>query len=188
MHAVRVAAAVPPVVKEPAGHVVQLSAFAALYLSSAPHAVLALPPGQWYPAGHGVHVVRVLLPPPSVYEPWGHVSQMLLPAALYRLSALHAASMWPPLLHEYPARHSVHPVRSSSVPPEVCEPARHVLHAGSPAALYLLSAPHDCFTLPPSQNCPTGHGVHDLRVVLLEPPAVKLPAGHSVHPVVNGLL
>ena len=82
MHAVRVAAS-PPVVKEPAGHVVQLVASAALYLSSAPHAVLALPPGQWYPAGHGVHVVRVLLSPPPVYEPGGHVSQMLLPAALY---------------------------------------------------------------------------------------------------------
>ena len=187
MHAVRVAA-VPPVVKDPAGHVVQLPAFAALYLSSAPHAVLALPPGQWYPAGHSVHAVRVAAVPPVVKEPAGHVVQLAAFAALYRLSPAHAASMWPPLLHEYPARHSVHSVRSSSAAPEVCEPGEHVSQMLLPAALYLLSAPHGCFTLPPTQNCPAGHGVHDLRVVSLEPPAVKLPAGHSLHPVLNGSL
>ena len=178
----------PPVVYEPVRHVLQVLAPTVLYMLSASHAVLALPPGQWYPAGHSVHAVRVAAVPPVVKEPAGHVVQLAAFAALYRLSPAHAASMWPPLLHEYPGRHSVHSVRSSSAAREVCEPGEHVSQMLLPAALYLLSAPHGCFTLPPTQNCPAGHGVHDLRVVELEPPDVKLPAGHSLHPVLNGSL
>ena len=98
MHAVRVVA-VPPSVKEPAGHVVQLAAFAALYSSSAPHAALTLVPShEWYPAGHSEHEVRswpLLLPPP-VYEPVRHVLQVLAPTVLYMLSAPHTGLVPPP--------------------------------------------------------------------------------------------
>ena len=73
---------VPPAVNLLVAQVLQLVAPAALYRLSAPQATTALVPVQRYPAEHVAHVVRVVVLPPEVYEPVGHVLQTPAPAAL----------------------------------------------------------------------------------------------------------
>ena len=51
------------------------------------HSSFVLPPGHSKPAGQVVQFVRVLLVPPSVYEPGEHVLHSRAPAALYLPSA-----------------------------------------------------------------------------------------------------
>ena len=63
----------------------------------ATHAVCTLEPSHECPAGHGEHVVRVALSPPDVYEPGGHVLQLLAPPPLYCLSSLHAEHALEPI-------------------------------------------------------------------------------------------
>jgi hypothetical protein len=96
VHEVRVVT-VPPAVNEPATHVAQLLAPAALYLESAPHCACVLLPSHDEPGGHAVHEVRVVKLPPAVNEPAAHVAQLLATAVLYLASAPHAEHKLPPL-------------------------------------------------------------------------------------------
>ena len=95
---------VPPVVKLPSGHVLQLplAPETLLYCVSSPHswhavspALLNFPGGQLFvdddpsqvvPPVHFVHLVRVAAVPPDVLEPAPHVRHALCPAAEYVLS------------------------------------------------------------------------------------------------------
>ena len=107
----------------------------------AAHAVRTLEPSQEYPAGHGSQLVRVVLSPPDVYDPGGHVLQLLAPPPLYASSSPHAEHPLAPAAakkpaphsvlvlvpsgHSEPAGHSVQLVRVVLVPPNVNEPAGH---------------------------------------------------------------
>jgi hypothetical protein len=149
-------------------------------------------PSQAEPAGHGVHDVRVIDVPPDVSEPAPHVLQVLAPAALCAVSlpqtehvvrppaakrpAVHCACVLLPSQAE-PAGHGEQVVRVVDVPPDVSEPAPHVLQVLAPAALCAVSAPQAVCVLLPSQAEPAGHAVHDVRVFDV-PPDVSEPALH----------
>jgi hypothetical protein len=212
LHDVRVFA-VPPAVKAPAAHVLQLPAPALLNLVSSTHAEHALLPpvanepavhGVWTlepsheePALHALHVMRVFVVPPAVKEPAVHVLQLRAPAALYLVSLPHGVCTLEPS-HEEPALHALHDVRVLAVPPAVKAPAAHVLQLPAPALLNLVSSPHaEHALLPPVANEPALHGVwtlepsheepalHALHVmrVFVVPPAVKEPAVHVLQPL-----
>ena len=153
---------VPPVVKLPSGHVLQLplEPETLLYCVSSPHswhavspALLNFPGGQLFvdddpsqvvPPVHFVHVVRVAAVPPDVLEPAPHVRHALCPAAEYVLSKPQAEQAELPEGAYVPAPHCVVPV------------------------------------LDPSHALPAAHLVHVNRVVVV-PPAVKLPGPQNWH-------
>jgi hypothetical protein len=170
--------AVPPAVNEPATHVAQLLAPAALCLASAPQAVRVLLPSHDEPAGHVEHEVRVVAVPPAVDEPATQVAQLLAPAALCLASAPQAVRVLLPS-HDEPAGHVEHEVRVVAVPPAVNEPAAQVAQLLAPAALCLVSAPQAVCALLPSHDEPAGHAEHEVRVVDV-PPAVNDPATQVV--------
>ena len=87
--------------------------------------------------------MRVALSPPDVYEPAGHVLQLLDPSPLYRSSLPHA------------------------------EQALEFAAANSPAE-------HFEMTLVPSHAEPAGQTLHVVRVVG-SPPEVNEPSGHTEH-------
>ena len=105
-HVVRVLLS-PPEVNEPDLHVLQDAAPLPLYFLSllhfvhedlplpenvpAPHCGFAELPLQRWPAGQMPQSERVVVAPPDVKEPGLHVLQAAAPAALYFVSAPHAA-------------------------------------------------------------------------------------------------
>ena len=106
-HVVRVFASVPPEVNDPATHDLQDAAPFPLYFLSllhfvhedlplpenvpAPHCGFAELPLQRWPAGQMPQSERVVVAPPDVKESGLHVLQAAAPAALYFVSAPHAA-------------------------------------------------------------------------------------------------
>ena len=104
------------------------------------HGSTTLEPSQYEPAGHRLHVVRVVLSPPEVCEPGGQVLQLLAPSPLYFVSSSHAEQSLSPAATKYPAAqtrlmlvpsqdepagHSVQLVRVVFAPPDVTEPTGH---------------------------------------------------------------
>ena len=98
------------------------------------------------------HEVRVVDVPPAVEEPGGHTLQLLAPLLLNLSSEPQAVRTLLPSHEWKPAGHAEHDVRVVDVPPEVEEPAGHVLQLLAPAALNLSSAPHGTWTLLPSHS------------------------------------
>ena len=82
-------------------------------------------PSQYEPAGHCSQLVRVVLSPPDVKEPAGHVLQPLTPSALYFLSSSHAVHALAFASAKYPAPHT----RLLLVPSGHAEPAGHTVQA-----------------------------------------------------------
>ena len=140
---------VPPAVKDPAPHVLQLAAPLALYTVSPPHGVCTLEPSHEDPALHALHDVRVFAVPPAVKEPAVHVLQLRAPAALYLVSLPHGVCTLEPS-HEDPALHALHDARVFAVPPAVNEPAVHVLQPLALEVLNFVSTPHGVRALVPS--------------------------------------
>ena len=173
---------VAPVVYDPAMHVRQSSAWPACeYLLSSPQFVqasapaaenvpfaqvaTALVPSHLLPAAQTVHVSRVLVVAPVVYEPAAHVRQWLAwrGAGAYLLSAPqfvqndapapenaplgHATMLCVPS-HLLPAAQGAHESCVFVSPPLVNEPAPHVEHTPSPSAAYALSLPQDVAVAP----------------------------------------
>ena len=117
------------------------------------------PSGHSLPAGHTVHVLRVVTPPPPVCEPGGHVSQILAPTSAHFLSSPQSLHVeLPPVAnlpaahedtdpeasHVTPLGHTEHEVRVfSSVPPVVREPAGQLRQVLAPPVmgLYRCAAP-----------------------------------------------
>ena len=171
---------------------VQLDAPAAENVPLA-HSGVALEPSHFEPAGHVEHVVRVSLSPPEVNEPDSQVLQDAAPLALYFVSPSHFVHDAAPLpenvpaahcglaelpLQRRPAGHTVHVVRWSASPPEVKEPAAHVLHDAAPFPLYLVLSLH--LVQPP---LPAGAYLPAAQSGLLELPSHLRPAGQIVHVV-----
>ena len=90
--------------------------------------------------------MRVVLSPPDVSEPAGHVLQLLAPSSLYWSSLPHAeqalefATANSPAehfemtlvpLHAEPAGQTLHVVRAVRSPPEVKDPSGHTEHSGA---------------------------------------------------------
>ena len=104
-HAVR-SETVPPEVNDPVAQEMHALASSPEYILSAPQSVHELaPPGENLPAAHTPvllvpkqvqppgqreHVARFVAEPPDVYDPTGHVWQVLAPTMLCRLSTPHA--------------------------------------------------------------------------------------------------
>ena len=132
----------PPAVKEPAPHVLQLVDPVPLYLLSLPHGVCTLLPSHTSPAGHASHEMRVVDVPPAVNEPAVHVLQLAAPAVLNLVSPPHGVCTLEPS-HVYPGGHALHEVRLLAPrAPAVNDPAVHVLHNAASSALNLSSLPH----------------------------------------------
>ena len=64
----------------------------------APHAVCTLVPSHAKPSGQRSQLDRVVLSPPAVKKPKGHVLQLLAPSPLYVSSLPHAVQLLAPLL------------------------------------------------------------------------------------------
>ena len=198
---------VSPVVYDPFGHLRHASALpGAEYKLSAPQFVhfqapaaenvplgqvwIGLLPSQREPAGHVVHVSRVVELAPVVYEPAAHVEHSFaLPAWEYLLSAPQSVHLLLPALLKVPLGHvrillspsqrdpagqREHAFRVFTVGPVVYDPAGHVEHLAAPATLYLLSAPHCVHTLwPAGEKYPSG------QITCLLVPSHLYPSGHT---------
>ena len=119
--------------------------------------------------------MRVVLSPPDVKEPAGHVLQPLAPSSLYCSSLPHAeqllefaaanspAEHFETTLvpsHAEPAGHTLHAVRVDASPPVVKEPAGHIEHSGALFSLYVLSLPHGSQRPLCDRNVPARQNVH----------------------------
>ena len=131
---------------------------------------------------------------PLNFESSPHTTQDADPAALY-LPAVQAVTV-PDPSQVLPASQALHVVRAAEVPPDVLDPAAHVLHVVAPFSEYFLSSPQSVHTplpaalylpaaqasteLVPSHGDPGGQAAHAVCVVDV-PPDVAEPTGHTVH-------
>ena len=118
--------AVPPDVNELAPHFWQLTAWFSLHMLSAPHS--AQPPplaGRYLPARHGAQCVA-----PSLDEvlPFGQSPQLDAPGFRENAPAGHGRRRLEPS-HAEPAGQSEQVARVLFVPPDVKEPAGHVVQS-----------------------------------------------------------
>ena len=191
----------------------QLAAPPTLYVP-APHDVTLLVPSHTLPAVHTVHAVRVPEVPPDVDDPDAQVVHTDAPAADHSESLPHPAHVLPPLVarnlpaaqgvavevpsQRDPTSHSPQVVRVvEEAPPDVVEPLGHTVQESAvPAALYLLSFPHETHVdasamlkVPasqgvtvdePSHRLPAVHDLHSVRVVVV-PPLVYEPDAQLAH-------
>ena len=120
---------VPPEVNEPAVHGSQLTAWFALHRLSAPQASHPLwSTRRCVPARHGAHADD----PGAEYVPASHAVTILVPS------------------HRDPAGQRSQRGRVSMSPPDVTEPAGHVLQSLALALRYLSSLPHGAHSLEPA--------------------------------------